>query len=588
MSDAQTLFETGLAAQQRGELAQAIAAYRALLLLAPDEIAALINGATAWLAARQPHRAMPWLERAVRLGPHRAIAHRLRAEAAQALQDESAALRGFRLAMALQPDSLETLNNYANLLAVKNSPQALTLFRRLLRQNPAAPCFANYSAALLTAELPLDALLAARTALCLAPGSTQNLNNLANAALEQRDYPRALDGFARARRIEPSSALAWINEGGLRLDLAEFSAGEALCRVALLLQPDDPMAYNNLANGAYLAGKLTLAGSLFRRALLIAPFDAQTHFNHAAVLLKQGRWQEGWREYEWRRRTPAALRRRAGFAPPDWPGGALSGLTLLLSVEQGYGDAIQFSRFAPWLAERGARILLRTDAPLVGLMRRLAGVAEVIGLEETIPPFDFHLPLMSIPHFFDLAPAAIPNAPYLSAEPSAVGRWRDRLARLPGRKIGLVWAGDPRPSQRAAHLMDRRRSIALARLAPLAELPDETLISLQKGEAAAQRALPAAPPLIDWTAELTDFHETAALVTALDLVITIDSAVAHLAGALGCPVWILSRFDGCWRWLDQGEHSIWYPSVALFRQPELGDWESVVARIVARLAAGHP
>jgi len=327
----------------------------------------------------------------------------------------------------------------------------------------------------------------------------------------------------------------------LRLDLGEAGEGTRLSRLAVALAPDLPGAWNNLGNGLLLACRLTESEAAFRQALILAPDDAQIHFNRAAPLLKMGRFEEGWRDYEWRRRTPAALLRRRTFDPPDWPGGDPKGVTLLLSTEQGFGDALQFCRYAVWMAERGARVILRTNAPLVRLMRTLPGVAEVIAFEDELPPFDFHLPVMSLPNLHGEMPVPVP---YLFAEPAVVD--------LPGKKIGLAWSGNPRPGQRSAHLLDARRSLTRAHFDALAALPEVSLVSLQK--------------------EGGDFADTAALIMALDLVVSVDTSVAHLAGALGKPVCILSRFDGCWRWLQGRDDTPWYPTARLFRQPSPGDW----------------
>jgi hypothetical protein len=330
------------------------------------------------------------------------------------------------------------------------------------------------------------------------------------------------------------------------------------------LSPDLSGAWNNLGNGLLLACRLEEADAAFRRARAIAPEDPQTRFNHAAVLLKQGRMAEGWEAYEARRHTPAALSRRRLFDPPDWPGGDPAGKTLLLSTEQGYGDALQFCRFASWMAAQGARVFLRTNAPLVRLLRSLHGIEQVLSFEEDPPPFDFHLPVMSLPRLYGEMSM---SAPYLFADPGAIERWRERLALMPGRKIGLVWSGNPRPDQRAANLLDARRSLKAADFARFAEIEGATLVSLQKD------AKPDGLSIVDWTDELGDFADTAALVSALDLVVSVDTSVAHLAGALGKPVYILSRFDGCWRWRHGTDLTPWYSSAILFRQTRAGHWQ---------------
>lgn len=443
-----------------------------------------------------------------------------------------------RQALAVLPDNAALLN------AVGLASGDAAWFHRAIIMAPDQPePHANLAAALLSLDH-------ARIAVSLAPDNAEAWNNLGAIRSEESD-------FRRSRRIRPDFADACVNESGLRNDRGE--AGD-LARLAVALSPDLPAAWNNLANGLLIACQLDESDAAFLRARCLAPEDAQIRFNHAAVLLKQGRMAEGWEAYEARRATPAALIRRRSFDPPEWQGGDPAGKTLLLSTEQGYGDAIQFSRFASSMAERGARVILRTNAPLVRLLRTLPGVEQVISFEDEPPSFDFHLPVMSLPRLYGEMEAP---APYLFADPSP---WQKRLANLPGRKIGLVWAGNPRAGQRAANLLDARRSLKSSEFAAIAAIETVTLISLQKD------AKPEGLDIVDWTEELTDFADTASLVSALDLVISVDTSVAHLAGALGKPVCILSRFDGCWRWRQDIDLTPWYGTAYLFRQCRAGQW----------------
>lgn len=460
-----------------------------------------------------------------------------------------------RQALLVLPGEAALLNAAGTALAAADPQAASAWFRRAVSLAPDQPePWANLAASLLSLDHPGQSRRAAVMALILAPDNAEGWNNLGNTLFELRAYAEALSAFGRARRVQPGYADACLNEGGLRLDLGEAGEGERLSRLAVALSPDLPGAWNNLGNGLLLGCRLAESDAAFRRASALAPEDAQIHFNRAAPLLKMGRFREGWREYEWRRRTPAALIRRRSFDPPDWPGGDPAGKTLLLSTEQGFGDALQFSRYAVWMAERGARVILRTDPSLVQLMRTLPGIAGVVSVDEAPPPFDFHLPVMSLPRLH--GEMAVP-IPYLFADPSRVRHWRQLLDHLPGRRIGLVWSGNPRPGQRSAHLLDSRRSLTRAHFDALAAIPGVSLVSLQKE----------AP-----FAELGDFADTAALVMALDLVVSVDTAVAHLAGSLGKPVCILSRFDGCWRWGEGRDDTPWYPTARLFRQPIPGDW----------------
>ncbi len=451
-----------------------------------------------------------------------------------------------RQALTVLPAEAALLN-----AAGLDSPDAEAWFRRAIRSAPDQPePHSNLSAALLALGRRDEAEREGLLATILAPGNAEAWNNLGNALLERRAYDETLSVVRRARSCRPDFPDACINEGGLRLDLGETAEGTRLSRLAAALDPGSAGAWNNLANGLLLGCRLSEADDAFGHAETLLPDDAQIRFNHAAVLLKQGRFPEGWEAYEARRRTPAALIRRQSFDPPEWQGGDPAGRTLLLSTEQGYGDALQFCRFAVWMAERGAQVIVRTEPPLVRLLKTLPGVSDVVATGDPLPPFDFHAPLMSLPRLY---PEMTVRVPYLFADPDP------RLAGLPGRKIGLVWSGNPRPGQRAANLLDRRRSLTRAHFDDLAALSDVSLVSLQKDEG--------------------DFADTASLVMALDLVVSVDTAVAHLAGALGKPVYILSRFDGCWRWLQGRDDTPWYPSARLFRQEKPGDWTAPLAAL---------
>jgi Flp pilus assembly protein TadD len=487
-----------------------------------------------------------------------------------ARREGEAADLAFRRALALAPSSLEGWVNFASRRRGTNAARIATLL-----QPDSDTAQSNRSASLLADGQIADAILSALRAVALAPHKAEGWNNLANACLKTREDLRAETALIRALALAPDFTISLINLSGLLLDQGKIETGGRLARLAVCLAPS-AAAYNNLANGALLANRLAESERIFRRALTLDPADRQAHFNSAAPLLKQGKFTEGWAVYEARRETEAALKRQDFMDPkPHWQGGELRDRRLLLSLEQGYGDGLQFCRFAPWLAAQGAKVTLRAPHSLLRLMRSLGADVEIIPLDATLPPFDAHLPAMSVPHFFPGAATAIP---YLAVDPNLAALWRWRLQSLQGRKIGLVWSGDPRPGQRAAHLLDRRRSIPSEEFGFLNRMSNLSLVSLQKG------AKTSALALQDWTNELSDFADTAALIDGLDLVISVDTAVAHLAGALGKPVWLLSRFDGCWRWGETGSDTYWYPQMRIFRQTAPGDWREPLAEIAKALA----
>ncbi|HIJ63675.1 MAG TPA: hypothetical protein HPQ04_13360, partial [Rhodospirillaceae bacterium] len=267
-------------------------------------------------------------------------------------------------------------------------------------------------------------------------------------------------------------------------------------------------------------------------------------------------------------------------AAARWTGEPGEGRRLLITAEQGLGDTLQFCRYAPLAAARGWRVVLAVQPPLVRLLAGLPDICQVVPWSDEPMPSDAHIPLMSLPWVFATRLDSIPAAPYLRAQPAAVETWRRRLLERHGlgRKIGLVWAGAARTDP-LSRSVDGRRSMRPALLAPLLGCPGALYFSLQKD------GPPAAPPLIDYMEEMADFADTAALVSALDLVISVDTSMVHLAGALGKPVWMLDRFDACWRWLENRDDSPWYPGLRIFRQPAPGDWPAVVQRVAEALSA---
>jgi hypothetical protein len=287
---------------------------------------------------------------------------------------------------------------------------------------------------------------------------------------------------------------------------------------------------------------------------------------------------------------PDMAERARRFTHPPWLGDEkLAGKTILLHAEQGYGDTLQFCRYSALVAALGARVVLEAPWPLARLLASLDGVVKMVPRGDPLPPFDQHCPLMSLPLAFGTTLATVPAPAQVRVAPERIDAWRQRLAGVPGLRVGLVWAGSARRTDPDARAIDRRRSITLAHFAPLATVQGVSFVSLQKDEPARQTLAP--PPgmtVIDVTTELNDFADTAALIGALDLVISVDTAVAHLAGTLGKPVWILTQFDSCWRWLVGRTDSPWYPSARLFRQPVLGDWDAVIGDVVTALSGFAP
>lgn len=490
-----------------------------------------------------------------------------------------------RQAIACAPDHSAS-HHHLGLIFLPVAERALVerLFRRAVLSSPEA-AEPRGNLALLHSEQGNHeaAESSALFAILLNPAYDNGHNNYARTFKDRARPESAEASYRRVAALRPAASMGWVNLGDVLKELGRTEEALACTKRAVAADPASAAGWNNRGHLFQGQGRLDAAETALRRALRLQPGYAAAHLNLGMTLLQDGRFEEGWREYEWWRATAPRL---TGWQPPPekrWSGQDLAGKTLLLVGEQGLGDVLQFSRYSSVLARMGARVMLQVHPPLVRLLASIPGVALALPLGEVPPAFDYHLPLMS-------APAALgtrfETTPYLSADPALADRWRERLSGLSGLKVGLVWGGNPREGDPAARLVDRRRSIALREFSPLLAMPGISFVSLQKGLPTAQLA-GLAPELRPYDAmgEIGDFADTAALAVNLDLVISVDTSVAHLAGALGKPVWILSRFDGCWRWLQDREDSPWYPTARLFRQRAPGDWAEVIGRVREALAA---
>jgi Flp pilus assembly protein TadD len=418
----------------------------------------------------------------------------------------------------------------------------------------------------------------------LQPQHADAHNGLGMAYRQQGRLEDAVSCFRRALELDPNFAAAQTNCGNALRELGRADEALAYCRLATALAPGAAEIRCNLGTVLYDLGRMDEAIGTFREAVSLSPDQAHAHFSLGMALLARGEMALGWAEYDWRWKTETMRGARRDLTRPEWRGEAAIGQTLLIQAEQGFGDTIQFCRFAPLAAARGLRVILEVQKPLVRLLRGLKGVEQVVAAGEALPSFDLRISMLSQPRVLSTTIETIPHeCPYLHADNRLVALWRERLAvgGDPRLRVGLVWAGDPKRNNPTYAPTDQRRSIAPERFAPLFDIPNIRLFSLQKYGP----AMPSTYQLEDAMGEMNDFADTAGLIANLDLVISVDTAVAHLAAALGKPVWVLNRFDSCWRWFTEREDSPWYPSVRLFRQREPGDWPSVVERVRSALSA---
>ena len=386
--------------------------------------------------------------------------------------------------------------------------------------------------------------------------------------------------YRRAVGLQPDFAEAHNNLGIVLRGLRRLDDAVASYQAGLRARPDSAIIHYNLGITLKELRRLPEASASFRSAIELTPDFAEAHCNLGHALLLQGDMAAGWREHEWRYLTPDLRDARRTFTQPQWSGVPMPGATLLVHAEQGFGDTLQFCRYVPLAAARGLRVILEIPGPLTRLLSRLPGVAAIVPSGAPLPAFDVQCPMMSLPFALGSALAGVPAAPsYLRPDPAHAAAWAVRLGTRRGLRVGLVWAGNPRRHSAALAEVDARRSLASELLAPLFATTNVQFFSLQKDGP----PLPAGLTAIDVMDEMADFADTAALISNLDLVISVDTAVAHLAAAIGRPVWLLDRFDHCWRWLAGRRDTPWYPSMRLYRQPQPGDWGSVLAEVARDL-----
>jgi len=426
----------------------------------------------------------------------------------------------------------------------------------------------------------LDAAEAAfRARLDHVPEDAEALSNLAAVLNATLRHVEAEAACRAALSVQPDFWAACGNLGTALHCQQRRAEAMAAYAGALRRNPTHVNACTNLAVALLEEGRVEVALAMHDAAVELAPENAEVRCNRALALLSAGDLARGFAEYEWRWQTPTM--QPHGLTGPCWQGDDPAGRTILVHAEGGFGDTLQFLRYIPLLVARGARVVLRVQPPLVRLLRRLPGPVAVLGEGEPLPPYDLHCPMLSLPHRFATTLQTVPaQIPYMQADAAKTAWWRARLGGQ-GPRVGLVWAGASRPGMAVAHAMNARRSLPADALAPLAGMAGVRFVSLQKDQ-----PLPPGIDMADPMPHCADFDDTAAVVAGLDLVIAVDTAVAHLAGALGRPVWLLSRYDACWRWLHGRRDSPWYPGLLrLYRQPAPGEWGPVLREVADDLQA---
>jgi Flp pilus assembly protein TadD len=542
------MLDMALRYHQAGELIQAEQIYRLILQVEPHHPEAThFLGVLAHQAGNH-HLAVETIRQAIQFRPSYPEAHNNLGLVLQALGRVDEALSSFRQAVALQPAMTGAHLNLGNLLLDRGAvEEALAHFQEILRHEPRSAT-AYYSIALARrkeGKLP-EAEAACRQAIECSPEYAEAHDLLGIVLMEQGRLEEAVPCYHQALRLKPT----------------------------LVGTP------NNLANVYRDLGRLAEAEAGYQQTLRLRPGFPEIHKNLGELWLLQGDFARGWPAYEWRWQCSIEFA-LPPLAQPRWDGSSLAGKTILLHTEQGLGDTIQFIRYAPLVKERAAAVLICCKRAMIPLVKTCAGIDQVYGSFGDLPSFDVYTSLMSLPGVLGTTLDAIPaQVPYLFPDRELLEQWRGTLRNYFGFKVGIGWQGSK------AYRGDLLRSISLAQFAPLARIDGVRLISLQKGPGSEQIAT-ADFELLDLGSKLDEstgaFMDTAAVMKSLDLVITSDSAIAHLAGALGVPVWVALAFAPDWRWLMQRTDSPWYPTMRLFRQTKRGNWEEVFQRIAEAL-----
>ncbi len=568
----------GMSQRAQGQTSPAIASLQEALRLRPDFVEAHINLGNVFAGMQRWPEAIPHYRQALRLKPDHVDAHTNLGAAQQGQGELQLAVASYRRALRLNPRHVQAHVNLADaLLAMGRAQDALASCQTALRlQNDFPSALMNKGRALSKLGRTEEALDCLRRALRIQPDYLAAQINLGNLLFGERRYAEAQSAYEAAVRAHPDSSLARYSVGLAQSEQGQFEFAVANYREALRLQPARADALQNLGVALLAQLKLTEARQVFHRLQALEPDATSAQLGLAACYLVDGDYEHGWPAYEGRLRMPG-LEPRHGI--PRWTGEPLAGRSLLLFAEQGLGDTLHFIRYARMLKARGARIVLACQAALGRLLAAHPDLDElfILGSAEELPRSDFYLPLLSAPGTFRTDASTIPReVPYLWADPELTDQWRQELAEIDGFKIGIAWQGA------RDYRLDRWRSIPLADFAPLARLPGVRLVSLQKGFGSEQVAT-ADFPVLDFSDRLDEvagpFMDTAAVICGLDLVVTSDTAIAHLAGALGESVWVALPFSPNWRWLLGRDDSPWYPTMRLFRQTAIDGWPDVFERI---------
>ena len=577
------MLERAMALHRSGGRGAASTLYREIIELDSRNFDALHLLGVVTAEGGDPTAALSLMDLAIQINPTDAVARCNRGITLRTLKQLDAALASFDAAIALRPDYAEAYTHRGVVLReLQQFAAALASYDRAIAIAPtSAVAHFNRGNLLRSLAQPPDALASYDQAIAIKPDFAAAHLHRGEVLRELGRPEAALQSYELAIALCPDCAEAHLRHGNVLRDLMQLEAALASYNKALAIKADYAEAYLN--RGTVLRELMHLEAALasYNQAIALRPDYAEAYANRATLRLLLADFANGWGDYEWRWRNSRGsnIRQTRRGLQRLWLGDeCLSGKTILLTCEQGLGDTLQFCRYAAAVSGLGASVLLEVQEPLTSLLASLGGVSGVFAIGSNLPTFDWHCPLLSLPLAFKTRVDTIPAAEgYLRADADKVAQWRSRLGKHTRPRVGLVWSGNPQ------HSHDRYRSISLDKL--LARLPTGAgYVSLQKDirEQNAQ-TLRARADVLDFSTELRDFSDTAALCKCMDLVISVDSAVAHLSGALGVPTWVLLPFHPDWRWLTERNDSPWYQSVKLFRQPSIDNWDEAIARLSGEL-----
>jgi tetratricopeptide (TPR) repeat protein len=582
--DAAIVNDLGVAFYDRGDLATAADCYRRAVALDPTDPAAWCNLAIARAEQGDLPGAIEACEAALLREPDCVAAHYNLGNIRKDFGQREPAVEAYRRAVALDPAHAEAWNNLAVVLTeLERLDEAADACNRAIALRPGL-AVAHYNLGnVRKAQEDIAAATACfERAIARDPAHAQAHNNLGVALGEAGRHADCIAACRRALELEPGYSRAWYNIGNAQRALGWLEKAVGSYRRALALDDADHQTLNNLGIVLSELGRPEEAMQAWRAALALRPDDPELHMSVGFGLLLIGRFDEGWTEFEWRLRTRRYAPRL--FPRTIWDGAPLPDGSILLHTEGGLGDTVQFVRYASWVRRLCRRVLVLCQPTIADLIASASGVDAAFGEVEALPPFDAHAPLLGLPRLHGTRPDTIPaDIPYLFAEPDRVARFRARPDFQSGLRVGIAWQGNPN------HVGDKLRSIPLACFEPLATVDGASLFSLQRGPGSEQLpALAGRFPVIDLGPEIADARDLAAAIRALDLVVACDTMVAHVAGALGVPVWCAISTAPDWRWRDRGEATAWYRTIRLYRQSRPRDWPAVFARMAADLRGFAP